>query len=371
MRTQYIPPTRSEPQVFTPSMTHHLVRTPMTTTHFLLGTRGQSAQKLRLHLKKHSQAETVDGAQICNWCLWITCEMGETHKTLSLLSSWVTYLICNTYNFSYIYIYNSLTHPSPVVRLAHPIGRHHAHGQMLSQDIHAKVLAAGNKCWGHLIVAHLSKKMKLPEAMEKTAHQNWKAAGVESRTSEELSPPSLFWRVSSVQSNPWTVRPPLQIGLAAVKQGPVDSKRGQCFLDSERTNEETDPSNFSGCCTYIECGKNDSVSINSNGISWLSWGIMNVPKVASRSAGTLDAITAGSYHKYAIDLCLLMFVFRCVRFSTQPSQVRLDVLHPLAGHLHRLAIELWHVVACSNLAPWRGQNLRSQAHLFRRWYEDV
>ena len=207
--------------------------------------------------------------------------------------------------------------------------------------------------------------------MEKTAHQNWKAAGVESRTSEELSPPSLFWRVSSVQSNPWTVRPPLQIGLAAVKQGPVDIKRGQCFLDSERTNEETDPSNFSGCCTYIECGKNDSVSINSNGISWLSWGIMNVPKVASRSAGTLDAITAGSYHKYAIDLCLLMFVFRCVRFSTQPSQVRLDVLHPLAGHLHRLAIELWHVVACSNLAPWRGQNLRSQAHLFRRWYEDV
>jgi len=53
-----------------------------------------------------------------------------------------------------------------------------------------------------LIVAFLSKKMKLPEAMEKTAHQNWKAAGVESRTSEELSPPSLFWRVSSVQSNP-------------------------------------------------------------------------------------------------------------------------------------------------------------------------
>lgn len=114
------------------------------------------------------------------------------------------------------------------------------------------------------------KKMKLPEAMEKTAHQNWKAAGVESRTSEELSPPSLFWRVSSVQSNPWTVRPPLQIGLAAVKQGPVDSKRGQCFLDSERTDEETDPSNFSGCCTYIGCGKNDSVSINSNGISGLS-----------------------------------------------------------------------------------------------------
>ena len=99
--------------------------------------------------------------------------------------------------------------------------------------------------------------------------------------------------------------------------------------------------------------------------------IMNVPKVASRSAGTLDAITARSYNKNAIDLCLLMFVFMFVRFSTQPSQVRLDVLHPLAGHLHRLAIELWHVVACSNLAPWRGQNLWSQANLFRRWYEDV
>lgn len=194
------------------------------------------------------------------------------------------------------------------------------------------------------------KKMKLPEAMEKTAHQNWKAAGVESRTSEELSPPSLLWRVRSVQSSPWIVRPPLQIGLAAVKQGPVDSKRGQCFLDS----------------TWEDRWQKREFFYN------VYWNFRTISL----------ALWMESLHAAITNMLSICFCFMFVRFSTQPSQVRLDVLHPLAGHLHRLAIELWHVVACRNLAPWERPTERAvegaskingakAKNLSRRWYEDV
>ena len=107
--------TPSEPQVFTLSMTHHLVRPPMTTTHFLLGTWGQGGQKLRL-VKKHSQAETVDGAQIWNRSLWITyatCAHVKWKTLIKPLPSFpaelhiwsVIHKISRIYVYIYTYIY--------------------------------------------------------------------------------------------------------------------------------------------------------------------------------------------------------------------------------------------------------------------------